>query len=143
MLLILYVISPIFAAWMPLDGGKSFKQWKDSFVAFMISAFSPIIAMRLYMATLPVMMSSEMKFPPEVQPMLMKLLLILGGSFAIYTSRNMLVKLYNPSLGEQLDANSFLMNMVLGGVAGRVRQALRNPSQKKPKKEEKKDDGKK
>ena len=72
----------------------------------------------------------------------MKLLLVLGGSFAIYTSRNMLVKLYNPSLGEQLDANSFLMNMVLGGVAGRVRQALRNPSQKKEKKDDKKDDKK-
>ncbi len=143
MLLILYVISPIFAAWMPLDGGKSFKQWKDSFVAFMISAFSPIVAMRLYMATLPVLMSSDMKFPPEVQPMLMKLLLVLGGSFAIYTSRNMLVKLYNPSLGEQLDANSFLMNNILGGVGQRVRQALRNPSQKKEKKEDKKDEEKK
>ena len=142
MLLILYIISPIFAAWMPLDNGKSFKQWKDAFVAFMISAFSPIVAMRLYMATLPILLGSDMVIDTNVEPMLMKLLLVLGGSFAIYTSRNMLVKLYNPSLGEQLDANSFLMNFVAGSIVGRIQQAIRNPSPKKDKKEDKKDDNK-
>ena len=144
MIVILYVVSPIFAAYMPLDGGKSFKQWKDAFVAFMISAFSPIVAMRLYMATLPLMLSSDMEIGSGIDKTLMKLLLVLGGSFAIYTSRNMLVKLYNPSLGEQLDANSFLVNMALGGIGDHIRQRLRNPTTKEKKdlKDDKKDEKK-
>lgn len=124
MILILYITSPIFAARMPLDEGKSFKTWKDSFVAFLISAFSPIIAMRLYMMTLPILIGGKIQYPAGVNEMLLKLLLVLGGSFAIYTSRNMLVKLYNPQLGEQLDANSFMVNWVVGRIGMELRDKL-------------------
>ncbi len=136
MILILYIISPLFAAYMPLDGGKSFKQWRDSFVAFMISAFSPMIAMKLYMKTLQIFLNGKMVFPVQAPggDALMKLLLVMGGSYAVYSSRNLLVKLYNPSLGEQLDANAFVANYVLGRIGMGVRGLMRNPSQGKDKK---------
>ncbi len=125
MILILYIISPLFVAYMPLDEGKSFKKWRDMFVAFMISAFSPVIAMRVFFMMLPVMVSSDLQFPAIISPSVSKIIFILGGCHAIYTSRNMMVKIVNPSLGSQLDANSFLTRMIGGSVIGKVQRILR------------------
>jgi len=124
MIMILYVVSPLFAARMPLDEGKSFKLWKDAFVAFLISAFSPIVAMRLYLMTLPVLIGNDIKYPAGIEPTFLKLLLIIGGSYAIYTSRNMIVKIYNPSLGDMLDANSFMTNFVVGKISKQLQSMI-------------------
>ncbi|MCR5637776.1 MAG: hypothetical protein K6F97_02940 [Lachnospiraceae bacterium] len=129
MLIILYIASPLFAAYRPLDEGKSFKSWRDSFVAYLISAFSPIIAMRLYMLMLPTLIGDDIVYPGGVDAMFLKLLVVIGGSFAIFTSRNMLVKLYNPSLGEQLDANSFIGTMVAGFIGGQIKSQMSNSIQ--------------
>ena len=126
MILILYIISPLFVGYMPIDEGKSFNQWRDTFVAYLISAFSPIITMRLYMMFLPVLMGTDGKnltFPGGVSMTIIKVLFILGGSFAIFTSRNMLVKIINPSLGSQLDENSrfgaFIQGMATQKILGK------------------------
>jgi hypothetical protein len=122
MLVILYIASPLFAAYRPLDDGKSFKSWRDSFVAYLISAFSPIIAMRLYMMMLPKLIGNDLVYPGGLNVMFVKLLVVIGGSFAIFTSRNMLVKLYNPSLGAQLDANSFIGTMVASFIGEQIKK---------------------
>lgn len=122
MLVILYIASPLFAAYRPLDDGKSFKSWRDSFVAYLISAFSPIIAMRLYMMMLPKLIGDDLVYPGGLNVMFVKLLVVIGGSFAIFTSRNMLVKLYNPSLGAQLDANSFIGTMVASFIGEQIKK---------------------
>jgi len=125
MIVILYIISPLFVGYMPIDEGKSFNQWRDTFVAYLISAFSPIITMRLYMMFLPILMGTDGKnltFPGNVSMTIIKILFILGGSFAIFTSRNMLVKIVNPSLGSQLDENSrfgaFIQGMATQKILG-------------------------
>jgi hypothetical protein len=122
MLVILYIASPLFAAYRPLDDGKSFKSWRDSFVADLISAFSPIIAMRLYMMMLPKLIGNDLVYPGGLNVIFVKLLVVIGGSFAIFTSRNMLVKLYNPSLGAQLDANSFIGTMVASFIGEQIKK---------------------
>ncbi|MCR5739481.1 MAG: hypothetical protein K6G43_06650 [Lachnospiraceae bacterium] len=126
MIVILYIISPLFVGYMPIDEGKSFNQWRDTFVAYLISAFSPIITMRLYMMFLPILMGTDGKnltFPDGVSMTIIKILFILGGSFAIFTSRNMLVKIVNPSLGSQLDENSrfgaFIQGMATQKILGK------------------------
>ena len=126
MIVILYIISPLFVGYMPIDEGKSFNQWRDTFMAYLISAFSPIITMRLYMMFLPILMGTDGKnltFPDGVSMTIIKILFILGGSFAIFTSRNMLVKIVNPSLGSQLDENSrfgaFIQGMATQKILGK------------------------
>ncbi|MCR4938405.1 MAG: hypothetical protein K5987_09655 [Lachnospiraceae bacterium] len=120
MVVILYIISPLFVGYMPIDEGKSFGQWRDTFVAYLISAFSPMIAMRLYMMFLPIMLDEDLKFPGDVSMTLVKLLFILGGSFAIFTSRNLLVKIINPSLGQQLDENTRFGAFITGMATQKI-----------------------
>ena len=107
MILILYIVSPLFVAYMPLDEGKSFGQWRETFVAYLISAFSPILSMKLFMMFLPFMMEDKLRIPgiDESQMVCVKLLFIIGGALAIYTSRNLFLKVLNPSLAGQMDGN--------------------------------------
>ncbi|MBP1586264.1 MAG: hypothetical protein ILP17_11290 [Lachnospiraceae bacterium] len=120
MLLILYIISPLFVGYMPIDEGKSFGKWRDTFVGYLISAFSPVITMRLYMMFLRIMLNDSLVIPGNVSMTIVKVLFILGGSFAIFTSRNMLVKIINPSLGSQLDENSRFGAFIQGMAAQKI-----------------------
>ena len=118
MILILYIISPLFVAYMPLDEGKSFGQWKDTFLAYLISGMSPIITMRIYMMFIPMLMDSKHDFYIDGlkdSMMYVNLLFILGASFAIFSSRNLFLKIINPTLAGQMDGNS-----ALGKVIGKT-----------------------
>ncbi len=117
MILILYIVSPLFVAYMPLDEGKSFGQWRETFVAYLISAFSPILSMKLFMMFLPFMMEDKLSIPDvENEMVIVKLLFIIGGALAIYTSRNLFLKVLNPSLAGQMDGNGALGSKA-GGIA--------------------------
>ncbi|MBR1471582.1 MAG: hypothetical protein IJ600_08075 [Lachnospiraceae bacterium] len=120
MLMILYVISPLFVAYMPLDEGKSFGQWRDTFVGYLIAAFSPILAMKLFMMFLPMFMDGKMQFPNGINMMYVNIIFIISGALAIYTSRNLFVKIVHPSLGAQLDGNGQLGSKVGALAFGRL-----------------------
>lgn len=124
MLMILYIISPLFVAYMPLDEGKSFGQWKDTFLAYLVSGMSPIITMRLYMMFLPFMMEDKMEITGVDNMMYVNLLFIIAGSFAIFSSRNLVLKILNPSLAGQLDGNSAVGSMLGKTAYGKGMQAL-------------------
>ena len=76
--------------------------------------------MRLYMMFLRIMLDNSLVIPGNVSMTIVKVLFILGGSFAIFTSRNMLVKIINPSLGSQLDENSRFGAFIQGMAAQKI-----------------------
>ncbi len=126
MIIILYIVSPLFVAYMPLDEGKSFGQWRETFVAYLVSAFSPILSMKLFMMFLPFMMDDEFNIPglEKTEMVCVRLLFIIGGALAIYTSRNLFLKVLNPSLAGQLDGNGALGSSIGGMAFGGVNKII-------------------
>ena len=124
MIIILYIISPLFVAYMPLDEGKSFNMWKDTFVAYLVSALSPIVTMKLFIMILPYMMDERLKIPGVSNMMYVRLIFIIAGAFAIFSSRNLFVKIINPTLGGQLDGNSGIGSMIGATVYGKAMKGI-------------------
>lgn len=107
MLLLLYLVSPLVAAMMPLDGGKKFQDWKKMFLALTVSAFMPVLAMKLYMMIMSSVFSTTTPIDFGVNALatlLIKVLLMVGGAYAVYRSRNVLAQIIEPSVVHLLDA---------------------------------------
>ena len=51
---VLFVISPAMSGLMPLDNGKAFARWRESFIKQILSAYGTIVAMNLLFILLPI-----------------------------------------------------------------------------------------
>lgn len=119
-ILLLYLVSPFFVAYMPLDGGGKFREWKNMFVAHMIAAFGPIIAMKLYFMVVPFMVQGNINYGnfDEYTFACMKLFIVMGGAFAIYKSRLLLLSVVNPSAAGAAAESGIIGSFVSGKVIG-------------------------
>lgn len=131
MILLLYLVSPFFVAYMPLDGGNKFREWREMFVAQMISAFGPIICMKLYFMVVPYLVGSSIQYGDfnGYTQTCMKLFIVIGGAFAVYKSRLLLISIVNPAaagaMAESGIIGSFISGKIMGAAsrAGRARPA--------------------
>ena len=137
-LLVLYVVSPFFVALIPLDEGAKFKRWREMFVAFAISTFGPIIAMRFYLALVPFIMlgdgkTSGMIFTTDphnyVGNLIIKLIFIIGGAYAVWQSQHLMLQLVDPEASQLLQKSAVLLTIasvgtskIVGGVMGKINQ---------------------
>ena len=125
MILLLYMVSPFFVAYMPLDDGGKFKEWREMFVAQMVSAFGPIIAMKLYFLLVPTLVSGQIDYNVNTYTeMCINLFIVIGGAFAVYKSRLLLVSVMNPmaagSMAESGIIGSFISGKVMGGIQSKL-----------------------
>jgi len=126
MLLLLYLASPFFVAYIPLDGGKKFKGWRDMFVAYMISAFGPIISMKLYFMIVPTLVGGEVDFGISGNALMcVRMILVIGGAFAVYKSRMLLITLVNPDAAGMIRECGFLGALIGEKTKGAVRSIVR------------------
>lgn len=118
-LIVLYVVGPMFAATMPLDEGKMYKKWKDTFISKFFAGFGPIIGMRLYMSILPIICSGKIMFTTQngMLNSIIQLLFVIGGAYTVYKSQSLFMKILNPEAAMQEEMNSG-MGMMLAGFAG-------------------------
>ncbi len=125
-ILVLYLVSPFFVAMMPLDGGAKFKEWREMFVAHMLSAFGPILAMKIYLMLVPVMVGSDINYGVTgLLESAVKLLLIIGGAFAVYKSRNLLISVLNMQAAMAIDGSGIIAAMVGGAALQKLRSVGR------------------
>ena len=105
-LLVLYLVGPFFASTMPLDDGEMFKNWKDLFIAKFFSAFGSVYGMRIYLILTPIISGNSITFEAgnETFNSFMRLLILIGGAFAIYKSQNMVLKILNPEAAASAEA---------------------------------------
>jgi hypothetical protein len=61
-ILMLYLISPFFAASIPLDDGEHFKQWSEFIFAATISCYSVLLAVNIFFALVPLIMSPRIVY---------------------------------------------------------------------------------
>ena len=79
-MLLLYLISPLVVAVIPLDDGGKFKQWTTAFVVQSLSVFGTVISMRVILLFMPVITDSKLLlFDNPVANLLAKLVVILAG----------------------------------------------------------------
>ena len=128
-LLMLYLISPFFAATIPLDGGKRFSKWRDMFVGNFFSGFGSIFAMKIYLILIPMFTNSSLVFSTNSSVnTCVKLFLIMGGTWAVYKGRNNVLELINPEVAKNAEQNagSMVGYAALGAhmAVGRGRQII-------------------
>ena len=124
-ILLLYVVSPFFVARMPVDDGAKFNRWKEMFVANMLSAFGPILSMKLYFMIIPMAVGGDIIYPVSGTILsCVHLLFIIGGAYAVYKSRLLFVQILDPYSVDSIGASGFIGAMVGAKLGGGVASML-------------------
>lgn len=114
-ILVLYLVSPFFVAMIPLDGGAKFREWKNMFAAYMLSAFGPILSMKVFLLVIPMVTGADIDFGVSAGTAAwMRLFFVIGGAFAVYKSRLLFVSVINPSAAGSM-AESGVIGAAIGG----------------------------
>jgi hypothetical protein len=121
-LLILYLVSPVFVATIPLDDGGAFSKWRELFVAKMFSGFGTVIAMKLFFLFVPMLFSSNLKLNANSDiDAAIKLFIIIGGAWAAFQSQTTLLHLLSPEAAyaaqESVGIGALVGGMAMRGVA--------------------------
>ncbi len=116
----LYAISPLIAVYTPLDGGEKFRAWRRTFIAYVVSAFGPILMMKVYFITLDAVFGNSSTATTVitlgsniVTDYIIQTIFILGGAYAMYHARDVFMNLVDPMAAQQLNAAS---GLVMWGV---------------------------
>lgn len=135
MILVLYLVSPLFVSLMPLDGGAKFREWRNLFCAYMVSAFGPIIAMKVYLILVPMVAGNQIDFGvSDMVSAWIKLFFVIGGAFTVFSSRLLIVRVVNPSAAGAIEESGFIGGLIagkFGGAAGSLAGGLLAGSEKK------------
>ena len=116
-LVILYVTSPLFVATMPLDGGSTFKRWREMFIGKLFSGFGIVIAMNLVMIFIPMIMSSNFSFSDNIGlDVTIKIVFVVGCLYAAWKSNTTILEVINPEVAAADRASAMV-------VAGMVKMA--------------------
>lgn len=119
MLLLLFLVSPFFVAYMPLDEGARFREWREMFVAQMVSAFGPILVMQLYFIIVPSLVGGSMTFGTDTYTeCCIRLFIVIGGAFAVYRSRLLIISVINPSAAGSMAESGIIGSIVAGKLMG-------------------------
>lgn len=125
-IIVLYLTSPFFVAMIPIDGGAKFREWKNMFAAYMVSAFGPILSMKIYLILVPMITGSAIDFgASEGNAAWMKLIFVIGGAFAVYKSRLLFVSILNPAAAGSMAESGVIGSVIGGKVGGAINKAAR------------------
>lgn len=132
--LLLYIASPFFVATIPLDDGAKFNEWRNMYIAKLLSGFGMLIGMKLYTIIVPIIMSSDLVLSQiNFVNMGLKVLFVVGGAFAIYKSNSLLMQIINANaaFGEAATAQAgfgFVMSAKNMGMKALKGSGLMSPS---------------
>ncbi len=97
-LILLFIVSPYFAATISLDGGEKFGDWRKLFIAKLVSGFGLVIMMKLFVGIiLPIITNGSIIFSTNTFINTGFIILLLtAGCYAVFKSHNLLMKLIDP-----------------------------------------------
>lgn len=117
--ILLFIVSPLFAAVMPLDDGEKFKAWQDMFVGKLFGGYGTVIAMQVYIILCPAVMDGRIVFGEgSVEAnYLIRLIFLLGGAWATVKAGPTVTQLLNASAGMQEAETSRAVTAGIGATA--------------------------
>ena len=115
-IIFLYVISPFAAAYIPIDDGRRFNKWKEMFVGMFLAAYGPMIVMKLYLMITPLIIDGTyIRFDTgnALMDVSIKLFVVIGGAFAVYRSKSVMLQLFAPETYGLVRGNGSLVRSTL------------------------------
>lgn len=130
-LLVMYLVSPYFAATIALDGGAKFREWREKFIKKFFVCFGSIFSMELFLLTAPVITTKGgIVFSDDASRNgIIKFFFLLGSTWAIFRGSSLLGDVLNPG-GANNEGNALLTGMISRGIGG-LRQAADSRKRKK------------
>lgn len=118
-IILLYIISPIPVSAMPLDNGTRFSTWRELIIGKTVSAYGIVLSLNLFFLIVPAV-SSMVKFDDYVLDGMLKLLFMIGGTFAVTKANVLIAQLAGKSAGrsEMYDVISNMRTAKSFGSAG-------------------------
>jgi hypothetical protein len=118
---LLYIVSPVSAATIPLDDGQRFKIWREMLVSKILGAYGIILAMNLFFLIIPQVTHVQF-FDNSFKNGVVGVLFLIGGAFAVMKANLVIAQLTGNNAGTQ-EAQQMLasihggMRLVRGGMA--------------------------
>lgn len=123
-LIILYVTSPLFVASMPLDGGTTFRKWREMFIGKLLSGFGIVISMNLVMIFIPMIMSSDFSFSNNVAlDVTLKIIFVVGCMYAAWKSNTTILEVVNPEVAAADRASAMVVAAMVKMAANTAKDA--------------------
>lgn len=111
-IIMLYIISPISTSTIPLDDGARFKLWREMMVSKVLSGYGIILTMNLFFIIMPKLTAIEF-FNDGFQNGIVRILFIIGGSFAV-TKANLVISQLTGASAGAAESQQMLANMRTG-----------------------------
>jgi hypothetical protein len=111
-IVLLYIISPVSVSTIPLDDGQRFKIWREMLVSKILGAYGIIFAMNLFFIITPLLTGIKF-FDSNFQNGIMRLLILIGGAFAVTKANLVISQLTGNNAGTQ-EAQQMLSNIHMG-----------------------------
>ncbi len=116
---VLLLVSPVFASVMPLDDGEKFKGWQDMFVAKLFGGYGTVMAMQIYMQLCPAVMDGNIIFGQGSTEAnyLIRLIFLLGGAWSVIKAGPAITQLLNYQAGAAEAENNRAVTTAMAATA--------------------------
>lgn len=111
-IILLYIVSPVSVATIPLDDGGRFRIWREMLISKILGAYGIILSMNIFFLIVP-QVANITFFGNTFKDGIVQLLFVLGGAFAITKANMVIAQLTGSNAGAQ-EAQQMLSNVSTG-----------------------------
>lgn len=97
--ILLFIIAPITVSTIPFDEGTRFSAWRELMLGKVLGAYGIVLSLNIFFLIIPVV-SSKIVFDSTFKNAMLKLLLIIGGTFAVTKASIMISILVGSKTGK-------------------------------------------
>jgi len=121
-IILLYIVSPVSTATIPLDDGGRFRIWREMLVSKILGAYGIILSMNIFFLIIP-QLNAVRFFDSSFQNGIVRLLFFIGGAFSVTRASMVIAQLTGSNAGAQ-EAQQMMGSIQTGskmaktGVAG-------------------------
>lgn len=116
-LILLYLISPLPVSAIPIDNGERFRIWRDLTIGKTLSAYGIVLSLNIFFLIVPG--SKYISFGNEKLDGMLKLLFMIGGTFAVTKANVLFAELAGRNSGRS-EINGVISNMRTAASIGRA-----------------------